>query len=90
MERSIFTNLPHLRRLPGRKRKTMLPELKPYRFSFTSRKVRHVWIRFYHSMEVALSDSKQVALRDNPDARDFMIESDQDDETIRKSWGLDF
>ncbi len=68
----------------------MLPELKPYRFSFTSGGIRHVWIRFYHSMEAALADSKQVALRDNPDARDFMIESDQDDATIRKSWGLDF
>ena len=64
--------------------------LKPYRFSFFSHDVRQVWIRFYRiDMESALEDCKKVALRENPDACAFMIESDQDDLAVRKSWGLD-
>ena len=64
--------------------------LKPYRFSFFSHDVRYVWIRFYRiDMESALEDCKKVALRENPDACAFMIESDQDSLAVRQSWGLD-
>ncbi len=66
--------------------------LHPYRFSFTAHNgravVRHNWIRFYRDMETALEDSKQAALREYNDAHDFMIESDQDSEEIRRSWGI--
>ena len=63
--------------------------MRPYRFSFFLHDVRQVWIRFYQiDMEAALEDCKKAALRENPDACAFMIESDQDDESIRKSWGL--
>ncbi len=67
--------------------------LKPYRFSFVSKSLnggrRVYWIRFYRcSMEQAFEDCKRVARRENADAQGYMIESDQDDEGIRKSWGL--
>jgi hypothetical protein len=68
----------------------MQPKLKPYRFSFTASGIRHTWIRFYRNMEYALQDSKRIALRENADASAFLIESDQDDIDVRKSWGLDF
>jgi len=46
--------------------------------------------RIYNcDMEEALADCKKVALQENPDACAFMIESDQDDLAVRKSWGLD-
>lgn len=65
--------------------------MKPYRFSFKvdNSESRLVWIRFYgEDMETAFADSKAVALRENPTAHSFMIESDQDDAQIRRSWGL--
>ena len=66
--------------------------LKPYKFSFTAHNgraiVRHNWIRFGRDMYVALEDSKQAALREYSDAHGFMIESDQDSEEVRQSWGL--
>ena len=63
--------------------------MKPYRFSFVTEGVRQNWVRFYHDdMELAFSNSKQVALREFSDAHSFMIESDQNSEEIRKSWGL--
>jgi hypothetical protein len=63
--------------------------MKPYRFTFNANGKRHSWIRFYRDdMELALADSKEVALREYPLAHAFMIESDQNDESIRKSWGL--
>lgn len=69
-----------------------LQRLKPYRFSFLSESLnpteRVYWIRFYNDMETAFNNSKRVALLENPDAHSFMIESDQDDVAIRKSWGL--
>ena len=65
-------------------------DLSPYRFSFTSGDERHIWIRFYrYGIEAALEDCKKVARRENPDAHGFLIESDQDDIEVRKSWGLD-
>lgn len=68
-----------------------MDDLKPYRFSFTAENRRHVWIRFYRvSMLAALADCKRVALREYDDARAFLIESDQDDIDVRKSWGLSF
>jgi len=66
----------------------MKTDLKPYRFSFITDGGRRYWIRFYRDMETAFADSKQVALRENSNARSFAIESDQDDESIRRSWGL--
>jgi len=49
-----------------------------------------MWIRFYrYGIEAALEDCKKVARRENPDAHGFLIESDQDDIEVRKSWGLD-
>lgn len=65
-------------------------QMKPYRFSFTAGGVRHAWIRFYRDMETALADSKRVALHENHDAHSFLIESDQGNAEIRKSWGLNF
>jgi hypothetical protein len=69
-------------------------DLHPYRFSFTAHNgravVRHSWIRFGRDMDTTLDDSKQAALREYSDAHGFMIEDDQDDEDIRRSWGLDF
>lgn len=65
--------------------------MTPYRFSFINPEWgthRVYWVRFYRDMEVALSDSKRVALRECPKAHSFMIESDQDSKEIRKSWGL--
>jgi hypothetical protein len=66
--------------------------LRPFRFSFISESLnggkRVFWVRFYRDMEFALQDSKRVALRENSDAHGFMIESDQGDESIRRSWGL--
>jgi hypothetical protein len=63
--------------------------LKPYRFSFTAQGKRHVWVRFYHDIHRALEDCKRIALNEYPlCAHGFLIESDQDDEQIRKSWGL--
>jgi hypothetical protein len=68
----------------------MIGDLSPYRFSFTSGAERHVWIRFYrYGIEAALEDCKRVALRECADAHSFLIESDQDDIGVRKSWGLD-
>ena len=68
-----------------------LRPLKAYRFSFTAEGKRHSWIRFYRvGMEDALTDCKRVALRECEDASAFLIESDQDDEAVRQSWGLDF
>jgi hypothetical protein len=69
----------------------MTKDLKPYRFSFTAEGKRHSWVRFYRvGMEHALTDCKRVALREYEDASAFLIESDQDDEDVRKSWGLSF
>ena len=62
--------------------------IKPYRFSFTAQGKRHVWIRFYDDMGDALNNCKEVAMREYTDAKAFVIESDQDDEAIRKAWGL--
>lgn len=63
--------------------------LRPYRFSFTANGKRHVWIRFYHDIHQALEDCKFHANREYPlFAHDFLIESDQDSEEIRKAWGL--
>jgi hypothetical protein len=66
--------------------------LPPYRFSFTAHNgravVRHNWIRFYRDINTALEDFKLVALREYSDAHGFMIESDQDNEEVRRSWGL--
>ena len=75
-----------------RSKNAAIPQLKPYRFSFTADGIRHTWIRFYRDMETALEDSKRVAIKENPTAKcsAFFIESDQNDEAIRKSWGLDF
>lgn len=64
--------------------------LRPYRFSFASNNTRYTWIRFYRDMETALQDSKAIALREFKDAHNFMVESDQNDVELRKSWGLDF
>jgi hypothetical protein len=70
--------------------RTVYGDLSPYRFSFTGGETRHVWIRFYrYGLEAALEDCKRVALRECSDAHGFLIESDQDDLEIRKSWGLD-
>jgi len=67
----------------------------PYRFSFVSESLnggnRVYWVRFYpthQNIYQALDDCKEVALRENTDARLFFIEDDQDSEDIRKSWGL--
>ena len=35
-----------------------------------------------------MADSKKVALRENSDAHSFSVESDQDSEEIRRSWGF--
>lgn len=67
----------------------MYDGMSPYRFSFTAAGTRHAWVRFYRcDMYAALEDCKAVALREYPEAHAFMIESDQDDAEIRKSWGL--
>ena len=66
--------------------------LKPYRFSFLSKSLnggseRIFWIRFYNDMELAFSDTKKVVLKENPDAKSFMIESNQrEDAHIPDYW----
>jgi len=67
--------------------------MTPYRFSFIAEGTRHSWIRFSRNgMEAALAAAKLVAHREYPATpiHAFLIESDQDDEIIRKSWGLPY
>jgi hypothetical protein len=80
----LYDNYEHIQQ----RRLIKKTKLSPYRFSFTAGGIRHSWIRFYHDMETAFEDSKRVALRENDDAHGFLIESDQNDPSIRRSWGL--
>ena len=64
--------------------------MTPYRFSFISHSGKRIyWIRFYRcGMEDALKDCIAVAKKEDSTAHGFAIESDQDSDEIRKSWGL--
>ena len=61
----------------------------PYRFSFSTDSQRVVWIRFGANMNAVLELAKEAARKEYPDARSFLIESDQGGcEEIHKAWGI--
>jgi len=60
--------------------------VEPYRCTFVVGNKRHVWIRFFRDMEKAHNDTREIALREYPEARAFMTESVQGSAEIWNSW----
>lgn len=64
--------------------------VKVYRFTFSagSASRRSGWLLFDSDMERAFNRGKQAARDAFAHPHGFMIESDQNDRQLRKSWGV--